>query len=60
MGPVQVAGLTYLLAGIVSFGVAGVIKLLFGIINVRKNRVLIKIVSANHVRKAKMPFAGER
>ena len=49
MGPVQLAGVTYLISGVVSFGVAGIIKLLFGLINLQKNRVLIKVIVGGEV-----------
>ncbi len=49
MGPVQLAGVTYLISGVVSLGVAGIIKLLFGLINLQKNRVLIKVIVAGEV-----------
>lgn len=49
MGPVQLAGVTYLISGVVSFGVAGIIKLLFGLIKLQKNRALIKVVVASEV-----------
>jgi hypothetical protein len=49
MGPVQLAGVTYLISGVVSFGVAGIIKLLLGLIKLQKNRVLIKVIAAGEV-----------
>jgi hypothetical protein len=47
--PVQLAGVTYLISCVVSFGVAGIIKLLFGLINLQKKRVLIKVIAASEV-----------
>jgi hypothetical protein len=49
LGPVQLAGLTYFISGIISLGVAGIIKLLFGLIKLQKNKVLIKAIVANKV-----------
>ncbi|MBE3086597.1 MAG: hypothetical protein IMZ64_10325 [Bacteroidetes bacterium] len=49
MEPVQLAGVTYLISCVVSFGVAGIIKLLFGLINLQKNRVSIKVIAAGEV-----------
>ncbi|MBI5588866.1 MAG: hypothetical protein HY881_00135 [Deltaproteobacteria bacterium] len=37
MGPVQVAVVTYLICTVISLGVAGMIKLLFGIIKLQRN-----------------------
>ncbi len=37
MGPVQVAVVTYLICTVISLGVAGIIKMLFGIIKLRRN-----------------------
>lgn len=39
MGPVQVAVVTYLICAVISLGVAGIIKLLFGIIKLQRNEV---------------------
>jgi hypothetical protein len=39
MGPVQVAVFTYLICTVISLGVAGIIKLLFGIIKLQRNEV---------------------
>jgi hypothetical protein len=39
MGPVQVAVVTYLICTVISLGVAGIIKLLFGIIKLQRNEV---------------------
>jgi hypothetical protein len=49
MGPVQFAGVTYLISGVVSLGVAGIIKLLFGLIKLQKKRALIKVIAAGEV-----------
>jgi hypothetical protein len=49
MGPVQLAGVTYFISGVVSFGVAGIIKLLFGLIKLQKKKVLIKVITASDV-----------
>jgi hypothetical protein len=42
MGPVQFAGMTYLICSVVSLGVAGIIQLLFRIIKLQKSRVAVK------------------
>jgi hypothetical protein len=49
LGPVQLAGLTYIISGIISLGVAGIIKILFGLIKLQKNKVMINIIVANEV-----------
>ena len=46
MGPVQFAGLTYLICAVVSLSVAGIIKLLFGIIKLQKSRVAAKAAAS--------------
>ena len=38
MGPVQVAAVTYLICAVISLSVAGIIKLLFGIIKLQRNK----------------------
>jgi hypothetical protein len=40
MGPVQVAVVTYLICTVISLGVAGIIKMLFGIIKFRRNEAV--------------------
>jgi hypothetical protein len=40
MGPVQFAGITYLICAIISLGVAGIIQLLIGIIKMQKRKVI--------------------
>jgi hypothetical protein len=57
LGPVQLAGLTYFVSGVVSFGVAGIIKLLFGLIKFQKNRGLVKVTIVDEVSvKTKSPL----
>jgi hypothetical protein len=57
LGPVQLAGVTYLISGVVSFGVAGIIKLLFGLIKFQKNRGLVKVTVVDKVSvKTKFPL----
>lgn len=38
MGPMQVAAVTYIICAVISIGVAGIIKLLVGYINMQKKR----------------------
>jgi hypothetical protein len=40
MGPVQVATVTYLICTVISLGVAGIIKLLYGIIKLQRNEAV--------------------
>jgi hypothetical protein len=40
MGPVQVALITYLTCAVISLGVAGIIKVLFGIIKLQRNKAV--------------------
>ena len=40
MGPVQVALITYLICAVISLGVAGIIKVLFGIIKLQRNKAV--------------------
>jgi len=40
MGPLQVAVVTYLICTIISLGVAGIIKLLFGIIKLQRKEAV--------------------
>jgi hypothetical protein len=47
MGPVQFAGLTYLICAVISLSVAGMIQLLVGIINLRKSRAAAKTAAAD-------------
>ena len=42
MGPVQLAAVTYIICAIISIGVAGIIKLLVGYINMQKKRTAAK------------------
>lgn len=45
MGPVQLAVVTYIICIIISLGVAGIIKLLVGYINMQKKRTAAKAVA---------------
>ena len=40
MGPVQVTAVTYLICTVISLGVAGIIKMLFGIIKLQRNEAV--------------------
>jgi hypothetical protein len=42
MGPIQLAAVTYVICAIISIGVAGIIKLLVGYINMQKKRTAAK------------------
>jgi hypothetical protein len=45
MGPVQLAVVTYILCAIIAIGVAGMIKLMVGYINMKKKRTTAKAVA---------------
>ena len=51
MGPVAFMGLTYLTAVIISFGVAGIISLIVGIINRQKSAAAAKAAAAHSAGK---------
>jgi hypothetical protein len=46
MGPVQLAAITYLICAFIAMGVAGIIKLLVGYINMQKKRKAAKTAAA--------------
>jgi len=51
MGPVAFAGLTYLICAVISLGVAGVIRLIVGIINHQKSGAAAKVAAAESAGK---------
>jgi hypothetical protein len=51
MGPVQFTGLTYLICAVISLGVAGIIKLIIGIIQMRNKGASAKTTATDSSKK---------